>query len=126
MKLNPEFHALIAQDQLGEILGMAVYYIVPFTFDLKPDLVLKELYGPQLSSWAWCRKYANVSTQKNCRKQALRAYKVARLKRDMNVQGDFILTLVRSTIRNGKIGFWNCQCLKALEIIPAFYPYKET
>ncbi len=43
---DPEFHALVAQDsqQPKALLGMAVFYWVPYTYDLRPDLVLKELF----------------------------------------------------------------------------------
>lgn len=42
----PQFEALVAErEELpGTLLGAAVYYFVPYTFDLRPDLVLKELY----------------------------------------------------------------------------------
>jgi GNAT superfamily N-acetyltransferase len=42
---QPQFRALLATEgELGRSIGMAVYYLVPFTFDLRPTLVLKELY----------------------------------------------------------------------------------
>ena len=43
---NPEFKALVAEDagNPGVLLGMAVYYFIPYTFDLRPDIVLKELF----------------------------------------------------------------------------------
>lgn len=43
---NRQFGLFVAEadDQPGELLGMAVYYLIPYTFDLSPDLVLKELY----------------------------------------------------------------------------------
>lgn len=39
-----QFTALVAESQLGELWGYAVVYEVPFTYDLKPTLVLKELF----------------------------------------------------------------------------------
>ena len=39
-----EFTILVAKTEDGTVLGMAVYYLIPFTFDLSPDMVLKELY----------------------------------------------------------------------------------
>lgn len=39
----PEFIAWVAEVD-GELSGYAVIYIVPFTFDLRPTLVLKELF----------------------------------------------------------------------------------
>jgi GNAT superfamily N-acetyltransferase len=42
----PEFHALIAEVN-GELTGMLVYYFIPFTFDLRPTLFIKELFVPK-------------------------------------------------------------------------------
>ncbi len=40
---SPEFHALVAVE--GEThVGYAVYYTIPFTYDLQPRLIMKELY----------------------------------------------------------------------------------
>ncbi len=46
LSAHPEFHALIAHEQSSPdlLLGMAVFYYIPFSFDLTPELVLKELY----------------------------------------------------------------------------------
>ncbi|MDB5974220.1 MAG: GCN5-related N-acetyltransferase [Nevskia sp.] len=42
---RPEFYAKLAIDtETDTAAGMAVYYLVPFTYDLRPTLVLKELY----------------------------------------------------------------------------------
>lgn len=43
---HPEFYALIAHEKKNPdlLLGMAVFYYIPFSFDLSPELVLKELY----------------------------------------------------------------------------------
>ena len=42
----PDFHALVAEDPdaAGVLLGMLVYYIIPFTFRARPTLFIKELY----------------------------------------------------------------------------------
>ncbi|HEY0011753.1 MAG TPA: GNAT family N-acetyltransferase [Allosphingosinicella sp.] len=40
---DPEFRALVAADG-GELVGMAVSYLVRFTWDLKPTACLKELF----------------------------------------------------------------------------------
>jgi GNAT superfamily N-acetyltransferase len=42
----PLFDAIVAYDSEGDsqLFGMAVYYTIPWTFTLKPTLVLKELY----------------------------------------------------------------------------------
>jgi GNAT superfamily N-acetyltransferase len=42
----PDFHALVADhpDSGGTLLGMLVYYIIPFTFRARPTLFIKELY----------------------------------------------------------------------------------
>jgi GNAT superfamily N-acetyltransferase len=42
----PDFHCLIAE-QGGELLGLLVYYFVPFTYRAKPNLIIKELYIAQ-------------------------------------------------------------------------------
>jgi GNAT superfamily N-acetyltransferase len=39
----PEFIAWVAELE-GKLLGYAVIYVIPFTFDLRPTLVLKELF----------------------------------------------------------------------------------
>ncbi|HEX4708982.1 GNAT family N-acetyltransferase [Phenylobacterium sp.] len=41
---TPRFGALVADDGAGRLLGMAVHYVIPWTFDLRPTLVLKELF----------------------------------------------------------------------------------
>lgn len=40
---SPRFGVLVAQVE-GGIVGIAVHYIIPWTYDLKPVVVLKELY----------------------------------------------------------------------------------
>lgn len=41
-----QFNALIAEQGVKHpvIIGMAVFYLVPYTYDLRPDLILKELF----------------------------------------------------------------------------------
>src|SRR3954469_15982488 len=39
----PDFECLVAE-QDNELVGMAVYYFVPFTYRAKPNLVIKEFY----------------------------------------------------------------------------------
>jgi GNAT superfamily N-acetyltransferase len=39
----PDFHCLIAEEG-GELVGLLVYYFVPFTYRAKPNLIIKELY----------------------------------------------------------------------------------
>jgi GNAT superfamily N-acetyltransferase len=41
---QPEFFALVAEHPAGGLVGYAAYYLLPFTYDLKPTLVLKELF----------------------------------------------------------------------------------
>lgn len=41
---EPEFFALVAEDPAGRLVGYAVYHFIPFTYDLRPTLVLKELF----------------------------------------------------------------------------------
>ncbi len=42
---RPQFFAKLAVDTATDIAaGMAVFYLVPFTYDLRPTLMLKELY----------------------------------------------------------------------------------
>jgi GNAT superfamily N-acetyltransferase len=40
----PSFRAFVADDGGPELLGMVVCYVIPWTFDLKSTLVLKELF----------------------------------------------------------------------------------
>jgi GNAT superfamily N-acetyltransferase len=39
----PDFHCLIAEDD-GALIGLLVYYFVPFTYRAKPNIIVKELY----------------------------------------------------------------------------------
>jgi GNAT superfamily N-acetyltransferase len=39
----PDFHCLIAEEA-GELVGLLVYYFVLFTYRVKPNLIIKELY----------------------------------------------------------------------------------
>jgi len=41
---SQQFIAFVAEAGNGEMLGYALVYMVPFTFDLQPNLILKELY----------------------------------------------------------------------------------
>lgn len=40
---NPRFGVFVAELE-GRIVGIAVHYVIPWTYDLKPTLVLKELF----------------------------------------------------------------------------------
>lgn len=40
---NPRFGVLLAE-LCGRTVGIAVHYVIPWTYDLKPTLVLKELF----------------------------------------------------------------------------------
>jgi GNAT superfamily N-acetyltransferase len=39
----PDFSCLIAEET-GELVGFLVYYLIPFTYRAKPNLIIKELY----------------------------------------------------------------------------------
>ena len=39
----PDFHCLVAEEN-DELIGILVYYFVPFTYRAKPNLIIKELY----------------------------------------------------------------------------------
>jgi GNAT superfamily N-acetyltransferase len=39
----PDFSCLVAEEN-DELIGMLVYYFVPFTYRAKPNLIIKELY----------------------------------------------------------------------------------
>jgi GNAT superfamily N-acetyltransferase len=44
---EPQFHVIVAE-KAGRLIGYALTYLVPFTFDLRPTLVLKEFFvSPQ-------------------------------------------------------------------------------
>lgn len=42
-KNPPDFHCLVAEQQ-GEIVGMLVYYFLPYTAQNRPAIYMKELY----------------------------------------------------------------------------------
>jgi GNAT superfamily N-acetyltransferase len=39
----PDFHCLVAE-QNSELVGLLLYYFVPFTYRAKPNIIVKELY----------------------------------------------------------------------------------
>ena len=39
----PDFQCFVAEED-GELLGMLVYYFIPFTYQAKPNVIVKELY----------------------------------------------------------------------------------
>jgi GNAT superfamily N-acetyltransferase len=39
----PDFHCLVAEEN-EQLIGLLVYYFVPFTYRAKPNLIVKELY----------------------------------------------------------------------------------
>ena len=39
----PDFYCLVAEEN-RELLGLLVYYFVPFTYRAKPNIIVKELY----------------------------------------------------------------------------------
>lgn len=39
----PDFHCFVAEAN-GDLVGLLVYYFVPFTYRAKPNIVVKELY----------------------------------------------------------------------------------
>ena|ERR1044071_3667736 len=41
---QPQFTAIVAETTADELVGYAVVYEIPFTYDLRPTLVLKELF----------------------------------------------------------------------------------
>src|SRR5205807_8546352 len=41
--LPPDFYCLVAEED-GQLLGLLVYYFVPFTYRAKPNIIVKELY----------------------------------------------------------------------------------
>lgn len=43
-KSPPDFFCLVAEPEPGALVGMLVYYFVPFTAVAKPTLFIKELY----------------------------------------------------------------------------------
>ena len=40
---RPDFHCLVAEEN-GALIGLLVYYFVPFTYRAKPNVIVKELY----------------------------------------------------------------------------------
>jgi GNAT superfamily N-acetyltransferase len=43
---HPRFGVLVANRE-GELVGITVHYVIPWTYDLQPTLILKELYVTQ-------------------------------------------------------------------------------
>lgn len=45
-RVPPDFYALVAESpgEIHELVGMLVYYLIPFTFRARPTLYIKELY----------------------------------------------------------------------------------
>jgi GNAT superfamily N-acetyltransferase len=43
----PDFHCFVAEES-GELAGFLVYYLVPFTYRAKPNIIIKELYVAEL------------------------------------------------------------------------------
>ena len=41
---EPQFHAFVAANAEDQLVGYALSYLIPFTFDLRPTLVLKEFF----------------------------------------------------------------------------------
>ncbi|HEY6642245.1 GNAT family N-acetyltransferase [Povalibacter sp.] len=41
---DPQFHVFVAADANENLCGYALTYFIPFTFDLRPTLVLKEFF----------------------------------------------------------------------------------
>ena len=41
---EPEFHVFVAADEAENLAGYALTYLIPFTFDLRPTMVLKEFF----------------------------------------------------------------------------------
>lgn len=41
---EPQFHAFVAAGDDDTLVGYALTYLIPFTFDLRPTLVLKEFF----------------------------------------------------------------------------------
>jgi len=39
----PDFHCVVAEEN-NQLVGLAVYYFVPFTYRAKPNMIVKELY----------------------------------------------------------------------------------
>jgi GNAT superfamily N-acetyltransferase len=39
----PDFHCFVAEED-GNLIGFLVYYFVPFTYRVKPNIIIKELY----------------------------------------------------------------------------------
>lgn len=39
----PEFYAIVAEQE-NQVIGMLAYYFIPFTYDLRPTLFIKELF----------------------------------------------------------------------------------
>ncbi len=58
---NPSFKAFVCVATTGELAAMAVTYLIPWTYDLKPTIVMKELYvKPQWRSYGLGKQLLNA------------------------------------------------------------------
>lgn len=70
---TPDFHALVAEDDASTtgLIGMLVYYLIPFTFRARPTLFIKELYVAESGRGlgvgeALMRAAAKAAVERNC------------------------------------------------------------
>ncbi len=63
-----DFEVLVAEAG-GELLGMLVYYEQPFTYDLKPWFVIKELYVRETSRGAGVGRMLMKEAARHCQLQ---------------------------------------------------------
>lgn len=69
--LPPDFHALVAQRGESQLVGMLVYYFVPFTLRARPTLYIKELYVDRSArrqgvARALMRRAAEIALEHRC------------------------------------------------------------
>ena len=69
-KSPPDFHCFVAEEN-DALIGMLVYYFVPFTYRARPNLIIKELYvaeGHRSKGIGEClmKAIANEAVQMNC------------------------------------------------------------
>lgn len=70
---TPDFFALVAEDDAAStgLIGMLVYYLIPFTFRARPTLFIKELYVAESGRGrgvgeALMRAAANAAVERGC------------------------------------------------------------
>ena len=100
---KPTFTAVVAE-QNSTLLGYLVYYLIPFTFDLKPTLFIKELYVNKDSRGKNIGKQLMGFTIKDAKEKSCGRLKWDVLSDNITAQS-FYKSFALNTMRAGKALF---------------------